>query len=124
VKRAGLFVVPRQGKQKAHRKVSRLGGAKPLPPSWVGMVPNEAMIDYMYRDPAGAVKHRSRKWSRPQTVEAIAKWMTDYFDRVASGYIPDGFEVAPIPFCARVTIGARVVAEWSREPQGLLTSVI
>lgn len=80
---------------------------------WVGTAETaRAKIKYMWRDEAGEVHHRERPWNRPQTEDAIADWMQDYFDRVASGYVPEGFTVAPMPHCARVTVGTLVKAEW------------
>jgi hypothetical protein len=106
---AGLYVVP------AHRR--RKPRAKPVRPPeedpTAGKAPfDKPRMDYMWRDESGEVKHRTREWTRPQTVEAIADWMEDYLDRLSGGYMPEGFTVAPVPFCARITLRGRVLAQW------------
>ena len=68
-------------------------------------------IEYLWRD-GEEVRHLMRAWKRAATVEAIAEIMEDYSGRVQSGYLPAGYAKAPMPFCARITRGGRVLAEW------------
>lgn len=114
MKRGGLhLVLPPKGKAK------RAGQKKP-DVKWAGVsFTDKPRIEYMWRE-GGEVKRRIREWARPATTSAIAEWVEDYLGRVERGYLPDGFAAAPIPFCARVTLGARVLAEWKalREKAG------
>ncbi len=79
------------------------------------------LIEYLYRDETGQINRRVKVWKRPQTEQAIAEWMADYFAAVERGYLPEGFRVAPVPYCARVTLpNGKLVAEWQgpREKTG------
>lgn len=107
---AGLYVVPA-------RKRRKKGSTPTMGPRPSSVPAGNVQIDYMYRDQASEVKHRVREWKRPQTTEAIAEWMDDYFERVGRGYCPEGFTVAPAPFCARVTNSGKVVAEWKHKQE-------
>lgn len=57
------------------------------------------------------------RWRRPATNADLAAWMDDYIDLVRTGYLPTGFERAPLPHCARVTENGRVLAEWHLSPK-------
>ena len=73
---------------------------------------SEPVITYTYRDKNGKVCRKTRDWKLPETTAAISAWMGRYFERVASGYIPEGMDTAPIPISARIKVGRRVVAKW------------
>jgi hypothetical protein len=42
----------------------------------------------------------------------LVEWIEDYIERVRNGYRPKGFEVPPIPHCARIHYGGDVIQEW------------
>lgn len=84
----------------------------PLVPAKLGEV-LRAEVEYLFRDEDGAVQRRRKNWTRPRNDEAVQEWVEDYVGRVADGYIPEGFTVAPVPFCARVLYRGAVVAEWT-----------
>lgn len=115
---SGLFLVtPKKGRKSLVKKQE--------PARWSGMSDMQRpQIEYMWRDEAGTVLRRIRKWDKPQTEDAIADWMQDYFDKVAEGYIPADHETPPIPFCARVTVGARIRAEWISRDELLRRSAL
>ena len=59
------------------------------------------------------IETRTKTWNLPQTVEAIEGWVENYRDKLAGGWKPpEEFTVSPVPFCIRVKVGFRVVAEW------------
>lgn len=96
---AGLYVVP-NGK----RKPSVI---------WAGMRPDRApVIEIQYIGNDGAIQYQRKKWNHKQTTEEIDAWMEKYFQHVRNGYIPQGFNRAPMPFYARITVGPRVKATW------------
>ena len=43
--------------------------------------------------------------------------MENYFELVGAGYLPDGFNRAPRPHCARVRLSGKVLAEWTFSPE-------
>ena len=74
------------------------------------------VVRYVARLPDGTLAVRQKDWKKAATEEAIADWMEDYAGRVERGYKPEGFEVPPLPFYARVMRGAKVLAEWRVGP--------
>lgn len=70
-------------------------------------------VEILYRDPSGTTKRKFLPWrQRPATQEALSEWMTFYFEELERGYRPVGFDIPPIPHCARVHEFGRVLAEW------------
>lgn len=61
---------------------------------------------------SGAVHSKTLDWRRPPTYAALDEYLQNYFERIDNGYIPEGYETAPRPFCARILRGSRVLAEW------------
>lgn len=78
-------------------------GFKPAP---------DPVIEYTWADERGLRRKMVKAWKLPETPAAIAAWMGRYFERVAAGYVPDGYTVAPRPTSARIKVGRRVVAKW------------
>lgn len=72
------------------------------------------MIRYVARLPNGTLAVKTKEWRRAATMEAIRDWVADYVERLEDGYKPAGYEVAPVPFYARVMKGKEVLAEWRR----------
>lgn len=72
----------------------------------------DPVIEYTWTDERGLRRKNERLWKLPETPGAIAAWMGRYFERVAAGYIPEGYTVAPRPTSARIKVGRRVVAKW------------
>ena len=75
----------------------------------------DPVIEYTWIDERGLRRKNERLWKLPETPGAIAAWMGRYFERVAAGYIPEGYTVAPRPTLARIKVGRRVVAKWKLE---------
>ncbi len=94
------------------RLVKKPAAGKPRKTAPVVGTGPKAKIEYLWRDESGKVERRVRDWKRAMTFEAIEEWMENYYGLVAAGYLPEGFAVAPMPFCARVTLGGTVKAEW------------
>lgn len=72
----------------------------------------DPVIEYTWTDERGLRRKNERPWNLPETPGAIAAWMGKYFERVAAGYVPEGYTVAPRPTSARIKVGRRVVAKW------------
>ena len=72
----------------------------------------DPVIEYTWIDERCLLRKNERLWKLPETPGAIAAWMGRYFERVAAGYIPEGYTVAPRPTLARIKVGRRVVAKW------------
>jgi hypothetical protein len=72
----------------------------------------DAEVEYFWLDELGSVKSQTREWKRGRTAEAIEAWVGEYLGRVAEGYLPAGFVVAPRPYRAVVRVKGVVVAEW------------
>jgi len=72
-----------------------------------------ARVRLLYRGEDGSPRRKILEWKRPVTAEALSAWMDAYLERVRNGYIPEGFDRAPIPHCARIyRIPSNVLAIW------------
>lgn len=73
-----------------------------------------AKVEILWRNRHG-IQHKFLKWrTRPQTEAALAEYVEDYIELVRNGYRPEGHTEPPIPHCARIHFGGRVVAEWHK----------
>lgn len=70
-----------------------------------------AMVEIIWRDPAGNVCRKRQPWRAGNSI-TLVEWIEDYIERVRNGYRPKGFEVPPIPHCARIHYGGDVIQEW------------
>lgn len=70
------------------------------------------VVDLIYRNRAGVIKHRQVPWKRLPTVGHLKDWILDYYDRVSDGYMPEGCDEAPRPHAAIIYLNGKVMAEW------------
>jgi hypothetical protein len=78
--------------------------------------PTEAdnpVVEILYRDHNQQIARKYVFWKQEPTSELLEDWIIDYLDDVSDGYLPEGFSVAPWPFCARIYKRGNVLAEWS-----------
>jgi hypothetical protein len=104
--------MPALGWKKPRPQVARKCEVIPFPSAVAETL--ACTVEVLYVGADGGVERKSMPWKRAATEEAIAAWIEDYEERVASGYRPEGFDVPPMPHCVRVLRGRRVVAEWRR----------
>lgn len=73
----------------------------------------DATLELAWRDPDGIVRRKSLPWrNKPHTNRALSEYLTHYLTRVAAGYKPPGFDIAPVPHCARIKSAGALKAEW------------
>ena len=94
---------------------------QPAPRS--GVMATNRKVDIIWRD-KGAIHHKHLGWRKPATTADLAEWMEDYIELVNNGYMPVGFERAPLPHCARVIENGRVLAEWYLSPTRSAESLV
>lgn len=71
------------------------------------------MVDVIYRDKSGVIKHLHIPWKLTPTAGHLKDWILDYYDRVSDyGYIPAGCSEAPRPHAAIIYLNGKVMAEW------------
>ncbi len=104
----GRWVGPGKKKGKASRRAA-------------AVVPDDAKLALNFEpkvrlvcwDEEHVLRFKVMPWRRPCTQAALSEWMQNYLEMVRGGYLPKGFERAPLPHCARVyRVPAQILAEW------------
>lgn len=79
--------------------------SQPKPPEavrWAGMADTRrTQAELIYRADDGEIRHKIIAWEGSTNYPAVREWARQYSD-------------GPPPHCVRVTLGARVLAEWKR----------
>jgi hypothetical protein len=72
----------------------------------------------LWRGKSGCVLQKALSWPRNRGTLPLdlQGYIEDYLALVADGYKPEGFNEAPVPFCARLVYLGKVLAEW-RQPK-------
>ena len=74
-------------------------------------------LQVIWRDLSGQPHHKNLSWHGPATQDALEDYVGNYFEMVAYGYRPTGFDAPPIPHCARIFDGPKFIAEWHSNPK-------
>ncbi len=83
----------------------------PLPVHPARLIDTSLSVRILWRDEAGQTHKKTQPWRREVSTAALHEWIQEYFQAIASGYQPAGFEKAPIPHCVRILRNGTVLAE-------------
>lgn len=81
-------------------------------------LPNpKTTLQVIWRDPSGAVQRKTIPWHLRPDEDTLSEYMENYFSMVRCGYLPEGYLEPPMPHCARVFSGLKLLSEWHLSPK-------
>lgn len=75
------------------------------------------IVHILWKDEYGQTQTKSKPWNRAATQGDLTDWLAEYFELVDEGYRPAGFDAPPLPFCVRLTLNGRILAESLSNPK-------